>query len=234
VAAIALAVGGFGLQVAALGSAPLTVVQPVLALGLLLLLVLGARVLGERVGPRQVAAVLAIVAGVTGMVVAAPPRSSASDATATAVALFLLGAAVLAPFALRPVRVAGGVVLALSAGAADAVAALAAKLLSNELSAGRPLLALAWAAAAGGAVLLGLLSELSALQRIPATRLAPVVLVMQVVIPVLLAPLLTGESWKGTPLGGGLLVASLAAVAAGAAVLGSSRAVGGLLAGDEG
>src|SRR4051812_25214052 len=46
--AIALAVAGFGLQIAALGLAPLTVVQPAVASGLLLLLYLGVRVLGER------------------------------------------------------------------------------------------------------------------------------------------------------------------------------------------
>lgn len=233
-AGIALAVGGYALQVAALGSAPLTAVQPVLALGLLLLLALGARVLGERVRAAQVAAVLAIVVGVTGIVAAAPERSTATDGVATAVAMTLLGGAVLAPLALRRVRRPGWVVLAVSAGAADAFAAVAAKLLSDELSAGRPLLGLAWAAAAGAAVLLGLLSELSALQRIAATRLAPLVLVMQVAIPVLLAPLLTGESWGGTPLGGALLAASLAVVAAGTAVLGASRAVGEVMAGGEG
>lgn len=233
VAGILLAVTGYALQVAALGSAPLTVVQPVLALGLLLLLALGTRVLGEQVGPRQVAGVVAIVAGVTGIVVAAPERSSTANATATAVALAVLAGAVVCPFLLRRLREPGGAILALSAGAADAFAALAAKLLSNALSEGDAAVALAWAAAAGGAVLLGLLAELSALQRIAATRLAPVVLVMQVVIPVVLAPLLTGETWGDTPLGGGLLAISLAAVAVGTAVLGSSRAVGDLMAGGE-
>src|SRR4051812_7989973 len=48
-------------QIAALFFAPLTVVQPADAAGLLLLLYLGSRVLGERVGPRELGAVGAII-----------------------------------------------------------------------------------------------------------------------------------------------------------------------------
>jgi hypothetical protein len=62
-AATALAGAGWPLQIAALALAPRTVVQPALALGLALLLVLGPRLLGEP-------AVLAIVLGV----VAVAPR----------------------------------------------------------------------------------------------------------------------------------------------------------------
>src|SRR5204863_362601 len=67
---------GWPFHVAALTLAPLSVVQPALALGLLLLLALGDRMLGERVGPREVAAVVAIVVGVTGMAWAAPSHVS--------------------------------------------------------------------------------------------------------------------------------------------------------------
>src|SRR6476619_6900357 len=70
--AILLAVVGWGLEVVALGLAPLTVVQPVIASGLLLLLYLGVRVLGERVTWREVAAATAIVVGVVGIALAAP------------------------------------------------------------------------------------------------------------------------------------------------------------------
>src|SRR5215213_9118997 len=51
-------------QTAALLLAPLTAVQPADAAGLLLLLFLGSRVLGERVGMRELGAVGAIVAGI--------------------------------------------------------------------------------------------------------------------------------------------------------------------------
>ena len=85
----------------------------------------------------------------------------------------VLGALLLAtllPYlgAARPWRLAAG------AGAADAFAGIAAKLISFELDRGRLLLALAWAAGAGVTTLIGLTSETSALQRLPATRVAPV------------------------------------------------------------
>ena len=85
-------------------------------------------------------------------------------------------------------------------------------------------------AATGVLAGVGLLNEMSALQRRPATRVAPVVFVVQITVPVTLAPLITGESWTSTPLGGVALVGFLALVAAGAAALGRTAAVSGLVA----
>src|ERR1700710_146824 len=73
-ASIVLSVAGFGLQVLALRHAPLSLVQPLLATGLLGLLAFSAPGLGEHVGRREVAAVLAIVAGVTLVALADPQR----------------------------------------------------------------------------------------------------------------------------------------------------------------
>jgi drug/metabolite transporter (DMT)-like permease len=230
-AAIALAVLGWALQVLALGLAPLTLVQPAVASGLLLLLYLGVRILGERVTRGQVAAATAIVIGVAGIAFAAPERAESVAAPgALALALGPLALVTLAPYPLRRGPGTRGAVLVASAGAGDALAAFAAKLVSNELSAGRLLGALAWAAAAGAAVLAGLTSETTALQRLPATRVAPLVLVLQTAVPVLLAPLLVGEDWGATPLGGLVIGASLALLAAGTVALASSRVVGDLLA----
>ena len=230
--ATALGVIGFGFQIAALTLAPLTLVQPTLALGLLLLLFLGVRVLGESVGAREVIAVAAIVLGVTGIALASPDRvESLPPGRDLALVAGCLAAIAAAPFAFRERGGRRGLALVLSAGAADAWAAFAAKLTSDELAAGRPFAAAAWAASAGAAVLLGLTSEMTALQRLPATRVAPIVVVMQIVIPVLLAPLVIGEDWGATPLGGALLGVALATVAVGAGFLGASSAVGDLLAG---
>jgi drug/metabolite transporter (DMT)-like permease len=231
VGAIALGVAGWGLQILALSLAPLTLVQPAIASGLLLLLYLGVRVLGERVGPRELAAAAAIVGGVVGIALSAPRHVAAPEGSfALYAALGGLAAITAAPYLLRRRLGRLGIVLVASAGAADAAAVLAAKLVSDELNVGRPLLALAWAGGAGAAILLGLLSETTALQRLPATRVAPLVLVIQVLVPVVLAPLVVGENWSATPLGGAVIGASLAVVLAGAAVLASSRAVGDLRA----
>ena len=55
------------------------------------------------------------------------------------------------------------------------------------------------------------------------------VFVAQVTLPVVLAPLVSGESWGSTPLGGLAIPAFLAAVATGAGLLGRSPAVSGLV-----
>src|SRR3954454_25351058 len=71
-AATALSIAGWPLQVAALALAPLTVVQPALAVGLVLLLFLGNRLLHEPGRPRDMAAVAAIAAGLALLAWAAP------------------------------------------------------------------------------------------------------------------------------------------------------------------
>lgn len=224
-AATALLVLGWPLQLVALGLAPLTLVQPVLALGLAWLLILGAWWLSEHAGPARIAATAAIVVGVAGMAWAAPERS---DTHATGIELIVvlgvLGLVALAPYVVARLRGSAGVLLVLGAGAAEAWAAFGAKLVTDEASAGRWLVAVAWGIAAAGALGIGLISEMTALQSRRATAVAPVVLVMQIVIPVAFAPVVGGENWGDTP-GGGLAIAlALALVAGGAAVLATSRA----------
>ena len=63
-------------------------------------------------------------------------------------------------------------------------------------------LAAAWGLSTAAASGVGVLSEMSALQSRPAIQVAPVVFVTQTVVPVVLAPLLFGERFSATPLGG--------------------------------
>ena len=70
---------------------------------------------------------------------------------------------------------------------------------------------------------------MSALQRRPATHVAPVMFAVQVLVPVLLAPLIFGESWANTPLGGAALVGFMAIAIAGTALLAGSPAVGAVI-----
>jgi drug/metabolite transporter (DMT)-like permease len=233
--ATALSLVGWPLQILALEHAPLTLVQPTLALGLLLLLALGVRVLGERVGPREIAAVVLIISSVGVFAWAAPGEPGQVERDAgLVVSLSILTLAAIAPYAIAFARRADNpmLVLVASAGAADGMAAFVAKIVAEDLNTDALVSALAWAALVGAVVLIGLVSESSALQRFAATRVAPTVLVMQIVIPVVLAPLVGGEKWSGTPLGGGVLVMALIAVAAGAGLLASSPAVAQLAAGE--
>lgn len=229
--ATALAAVGWPFHVVALLLAPLTVVQPALASGLLLLLVLGDRMLGERVGPLEVGAVMAIILGVAGMAWAAPEHTTHhAGFLRLAPALGVLGLLAVAPYMARRETAAASALLPLSAGCAYAWTGISSKLIADYLSSSTFGAALAWAGATGLLALFGLLSEMSALQRRPATRVAPVVFVVQIAVPVVLAPLVSGESWSSTPLGGLALVGFLTLVLAGAAALGRTAAVSGLVA----
>jgi drug/metabolite transporter (DMT)-like permease len=221
---------GWPLEIGALLLAPLTVVQPCLASGLILLLWLGAKKLGEVPGRREWTAVAAIVVGVAGVALAAPDRTTDhAGAGAIALALVLVAIPIAAPYALRGRAAALGWLPVVSAGFGYAWTAIASKLLTDELAAGALVVAVAWLATAAASEGLALLSEMSALQRRPATHVAPVMFAVQVLVPVLLAPLIFGESWGSTPLGGVALVASIAIAVAGTVLLAGSRTVGAVL-----
>jgi hypothetical protein len=222
-AATGLSLLGWPLQVAALALAPLALVQPALALGLVLLLGLGVGVLHEQVGRRELAAVALVIAGIAAVAASAPERAGGTLGTGTGIAIAALGALAVGPY-LGPARRAG-MPAVLSAGAADAVAALAAKVVAAELGAGRWAVAALLVVVAAAAGLLATVSEMSALQRLPATRVAPIVVVVQITVPVAVAGLVGGEDWSATPLGGLALGAGLAAAAAGAALLAASPPV---------
>ncbi len=242
--ATALGLLGWPLEIGALLLAPLTVVQPCLASGLILLLWLGVKRLGERPGRREFLAVGAIVAGVAGVALAAPERTTNHASTvAIALALLLVAFPIAAPYVLRSrsghsprpggVKVGYANAIAtlavISAGCGYAWTAIASKLLTDELAAGAVIVAVAWLATAAASEGLALLSEMSALQQRPATHVAPTMFAVQVLIPVLLAPLIFGESWGSTPLGGAVLVGAMAVAVAGTVLLAGSSAVGAVI-----
>jgi drug/metabolite transporter (DMT)-like permease len=221
---------GWPLEIVALLLAPLTVVQPCLASGLVLLLFLGVTRLGETLGRREYCAVAAIVVGVGGIAWAAPERTTSNAGTVPiAIALALVAIPIVAPFALRGWRNAAGMLAVVAAGFGYAWTAIASKLLTDELSAGSLVVAAIWLATAAASEGLALLSEMSALGRMPATRVAPVMFAVQVVIPVILAPLIFEESWSGTPGGGAALVVAILLVLVGVVSLAGSKAVGAVI-----
>jgi drug/metabolite transporter (DMT)-like permease len=223
---------GWPVQTVALLLAPLTVVQPCLAAGLLLLLGIATRVLHERVGRREVVAILAIIFGVVGLGFSAPHRTTAeANAETLAIVLGVIGVLALLPYVLSAVRRATGLPVAISAGLAFAWSSISTKLLSDALDSGDWTGVIVWAAATGIAAAVATASEMTALQSRGATEVAPLVFVIQLLVPALLAPVLVDEPWGSTPLGGAVLAASLLVVAAGAALLASSRVVSALTAG---
>lgn len=202
---------GLVLQMAALAIAPIGVVQPVLVLGLGVLVLLSERRLGERVGRVRRwavgAAALAVVA-----IVAGGPAEPAQGGTAHDVLAFVLVGAVFVA------GLAGGRadprawVLAAAVGEAGAI--LAAKLALTALPSLLP--ALGWGALAAGAGLGALQAEMAALRRLPASVVGPLVLLGQTALPVALAPLVVGERWSRPVLVAlGLLLAAGACVVLG-------------------
>jgi hypothetical protein len=221
---------GWPLEIAALLLAPLTVVQPCLACGLVLLLWLGVTRLGEKPGRREYGAVAAILVGVAGLAWAAPERTTGhAGAGPIAIALALVTIPVVAPYLVRGRASAAGTLAVVAAGFGYAWTAIASKLLTDQLSAGSILVAAIWLATAAASEGLALLSEMSALGRSPATRVAPVMFAIQVTVPVILAPLIFEESWSGTPGGGAGIVAAVLLVLAGVVALAGSPAVGAVI-----
>ena len=219
-----LSVLGWPLQVLALLLAPLLVVQPALAGGLLVLLLLGERMLGEPAGRYEHAATLAIVLGVAGAALCAPARSTAQSAGDLTITLVLLAIALasLLPYLLHALGRSFAELTMVGAGLAYGWSALATKLASDDLSAHHLLAAALWGLSTAAASGVGVLSETSALQARPAIQVAPVVFVAQTVVPLAAAPALFGERFGATPLGGLPLALSLAVLVCGAALLARS------------
>jgi drug/metabolite transporter (DMT)-like permease len=235
-AGTALALLGVPLHLLAFAFAPVTVVQPTLALGMLLLLAAGTRLLGEPVGRREWLAASAIVVGVALLAAASPRHTDHLPRLAeAAVPVAVLAAAVVAPFVAGGRR-AGAWLLIGGAGCAFALSAVCGKLLVTELAAGRPWSAAALLVAGGACSAVGLLVDMTALQRFEATRVAPPMFVIETAVPVALAPWLFAESWRGTVLEDAALAAGLLLVLVGGGLLGASRPVAGLesLSGDAG
>jgi hypothetical protein len=214
---------GWPLQVLALFLAPLVLVQPTLAAGLLVLVVIAERMLGERAGRREHAAMAVIVLSVAGIALTAPHRGSghSGDLSLTLV-LVALGAASAAPYLLRAVGRTSASVTMIGAGLGYAWSGVATALAADALHAGHLRTAGLWALSTAAASAVGALSEMSALQARPAIQVAPVVFVTQTAIPVALAPLLLGESFAATPAGGVPLALSIAVLVAAAASLARS------------
>jgi hypothetical protein len=230
-----LSILGWPLQVVALLLAPLVVVQPALAAGLLVLMFLGERMLGEHAGRYEYVAMGAIVLGVVGAGVFAPPRSAThtSEELTITIVLVGLGVASLIPYLLRAFGHSRAEITMVGAGLAFGWSGVATKLASDDLAGHHLLTAGLWGLSTAAASGVGVLSEMSALQSRPAIQVAPVVFVTQTVVPVVLAPLLLGERFSATPLGGVPLCVSLAMLVAGAGLLARSPLLLALMEGER-
>lgn len=216
---------GLPLHALALLLAPVTAVQPALAAGLLLLLLAARR--GRGLHPRETAGVLAVVAGVSGIAALAPERSAQeAGGLALAATLGVLATIVIVAAAVSGRREAGAArasaAAMIAAGFAYALSAILMKLMTNDFAAREWPLAAAWLAVILCVDAFGFGREMTALQRRPAAQIGAMIFAVPVVVPVILAPLLFGEAWGATPLGGVPLGISVLATAAGVVALAGS------------
>ena len=224
----ALVILGFPFQAVALSITSLAAVQSVLALGLVVLLVIGATKLGERVGAAEVGAVAALIVGAALVVLGAPHESSRGRGLAfSAAVMALLTLLALVPYVWRR-RISQG--FTLSAGLAFGASNVAAKLFTDDLQHGNTVLVVTWLVLSGLTGVLAVQSEMVAFGRRPATRVVPIVFVLQTLSPVLLAPVYLRERWSTVPFYGAPLLVGILLVVLGAMAVGRTHAVS-LLAG---
>ncbi|MGN6254483.1 MAG: hypothetical protein ACTHO8_05815 [Solirubrobacterales bacterium] len=223
---------GFGLQVLALSQAPFVVVQPVLASGLLLVLALGVRFLDERIGAAEVRGVLGIVGGIALLTISTPSGTEkvTSPAAAVMVTGVLAGVASL-PLALRVRgRSDSAIFVMVASGLAFGAGNITTKMISDSIGAGKGLVAGLWLLAALITAVIALITEMTALQRRPATVVVPLIFSVQTFLPVVLEPTYLQERWGSTPLDGVPLIAGLIMVLIGSVAVARTRAVSALVA----
>ena len=220
------------LQLAALTIAPLAVVQPADATGLVILLLAGQRMLGEKVGWQEVASVAAIFLGVVGVALSGPEHSPEnSGALSLLFVLAPLALLALAPYFLR--RSFPSTVIVLCAGTAFALTAFLMKIVADSLVAGAWIALLVWGALAGLFAILGLNSEQVALQIRAVAAVAPIVFVIELTLPIVLGSIVGGESLPESPAMAALLVGSLLLTIAGAFALMRSGPVNAVLEAEQ-
>jgi drug/metabolite transporter (DMT)-like permease len=150
-----IAVGAWGLHVAALALAPLSIVQAVLAGGLVLLAVIAERFFGFRLERRQwtgvvaTAAGLAIIGVTSGSGDAEPPRYAVAALIAVECGFLVGGVAIAAASTHRRVpSAAQGLMLGVAAGALFGVSDIAIKFLVDDVASGVLELISPWTVAA--------------------------------------------------------------------------------------
>jgi hypothetical protein len=230
-----LGIVGIGPQVVALASAPFVVVQPALAVGLLLLLWVGSRTLGEDVDALAWAGVAAILIGVA-LVAAGAPGHTETHRGAAAVLGVTAAFAIpsLLPFAVRGTRFDSAMLVMIASGTGFAATNIATKLMSDDVGGGK------WASAAGWAAIglaLGVaatVTGMTAFQRRKATIVVPLTTAVQTFLPIVFEPLFLRERWSSASQDGAMLAAGLVVAAVGTTLVARTRSVSRIVAGGRG
>jgi drug/metabolite transporter (DMT)-like permease len=231
---LGLLLGGLGvpLEVLAFANAPFVVVEPILASGLLILLALGAGILGERIRPMVFLGVLAIIAG-TALIAWGAPEHSEHHRGIFAVVAVMAGLVVasMVPFLLRGTRFDTALVPNLGSACGFAATNVATKLMADDIGSNHYPRAGIWLIVAVFAGIGATITGMTALQRRPATTVVPISTAVQTFLPIALEPIFLTESLRTAELGGAMLFAGIVVMAVGTVLVGRTPAVSSLAAG---
>jgi drug/metabolite transporter (DMT)-like permease len=223
---------GVPLEILAFAWAPFVVVQPLLACGLLVLLAVAGRLLGERPTPDALLGVGLIIVGI-GLIAWGAPGEQDTHRGAFAVIAVMAGLvlASLAPFALRGRRLDTAMTAVLGSACGFAATNVAMKLMADDFGNDHFPQAAAWLAVAAFAGFGATVTGMTALQRAPATTVIPISTAVQTFLPVALEPLFLEESFPDASLGGAPLLVGIGVMLVGIVVLARTQTVSALAAG---
>lgn len=214
----------FPLQLLALAHAPLIVVQPLHACGLLLLLIAGVRLLSEHVHFPEAAGACAIACGIALVSWASPRGPDRPDSSLELVALTVgLLVVSMAPYLIARQR--GRRAVTLSAALGFAAANMAVKGISDRLAAHDYPVAVAYLALAAIGSGIGVLSQMTAFQRHRAVEVVQLTFSIPTFLPALLGLAVLRERWGTAPASGVPFAFGMVVLLAGTAAVSRSSPV---------
>ena len=226
---------GVPLEILAFAWAPFVVVQPLLACGLLVLLAVAHRLLGEMPTREAMVGVGLIIAGIVLIAWGAPGEQDTHRGAGAVLGVVAgLVVASLIPFAVRGRRFDTPIGVILGSGCGFAATNVAMKLMADNIGHDHWPRAIAWLVVAGLVGFGATVTGMTALQRARATTVIPISTAVQTFLPVALEPLFLRESFRDASLEGAPLVVGLVVMLVGVVVLARSRPVSEIAAGGAG
>ena len=228
----ALGLIGIGPQVLALAWAPFAVVQTALAAGIVLLVFIGVRYLGEHVDRRTLAGVGLLIAGVALVSFGAPAHAEGHRGGVAVVSVAAATALLaLAPFALRRAGGDRGMVLVFASGFGFAATNIATKLGSDDAGLHHWPNAAVWAAAAVTLGIVATITGMTAFQKCAATVAVPISTAVQTFWPIVLEPVFLREHFSSMTTQAVPIVTGVLVAVAGVTLVGSDPNVAEIAAG---
>jgi drug/metabolite transporter (DMT)-like permease len=226
---------GVPLEILAFAWAPFVVVQPLLACGLLVLLAVARRLLGEMPTREALAGVALIIAGI-GLIAWGAPGQQDTHRGAAAVIGVVAGLALASfvPFALRGRRGDTAMTAVLGSACGFAATNVAMKLMADDIGNDHWPQAAAWLVVAGLVGFGATVTGMTALQRARATTVIPISTAVQTFLPVALEPLFLTESFRSADLEGLPLLVGMVVMLVGIVVVARNPEVSAIAAGTSG